>query len=359
MPALIPLISLTVIAILSAVLCRVLIAIAPKDAPDSARKDQAAPVPTSGGLAIAAAIIVGTATVILLDVNSQASPRHFGSLKIGEILPYGLLCLTVLIVGAIDDARPLRARIRLLGLFAICLAAASVSPVFGTVFLPVAEATFPLPIWFAVAGTALWIFVMMNATNFMDGSNGLIVGMFIIMFAALGVRLFSIPDHGLAMFIFATIVIAASAGFLVWNLRGRLYAGDAGSLFIGTLFATLSIFASQDGNIWFPVTLALPILVDVFMTLLWRTKQGHNLLTPHRHHAYQKLISAGWSHIQAALLYWGFTLLCAIAARVANADGTVTSAYTFLSLLGVGCTLWLGHRLNITETRSKPTEHQP
>ena len=342
MPVFIPIIVLVLIALLSAGLCRALIAFAPKDAPDGTRKTQTVAVPTSGGLAIAAAVLISFGVVLLLDQASASGRDHFGAILRPAHLPYALLCLTVLVVGAIDDRTPLPTRTRLFGVLALTLLTAALSPVFDTAFIPFADATLPLPVWFGIGGTALWIFVMMNAVNFIDGSNGMAMGLLIIMLAGLGAQFLVISEP--ALFVLSTMIAAAMMGFLFWNLRGKLYAGDAGSLFGGSVFACLAVFTAQDGNIWFPATLALPILVDVFMTLIWRARQGHNIFTAHRHHAYQWLIKAGWSHMRVAVFYWALALICVVLALWAASLSKSASFMVFASLLGVGILVWALHR---------------
>lgn len=342
MPVITPIIALGAVAIFSALLCRWLIAVAPKDAPDGARKTQAQAVPTSGGVAVFAAVVISFLIILALD---QASPRdHFGALLTTDFLPYAALCTLVMVIGALDDRKPLPTKARLFGVFGLTVLAAGLSPVFDLVFLPVADSTLPLAAWFAIGGTALWIFVMMNAVNFMDGSNGMAMGLLTIMIGATSVRLFGVPQYGSALFVVAAVMVAALVGFLFWNLQGRLYAGDAGSLCGGAVFATLSVFTARDGNIWFAATLALPVLVDVFMTLIWRARQGHNILTPHRFHAYQMAIKAGWSHVQVAVLYWTLAVFCSGLALWAASLSKSTSFMTFAGLLSAGTLTWALHR---------------
>lgn len=342
MPIFIPIVVLILIAVLSALLCRVLIAIAPKDAPDGTRKTQTAAVPTSGGLAIAAAVLISFGVVVLLDQASASGRNHFATILRPAFLPYALLCLTVLVVGAIDDRTPLPTRTRLFGVLALTLLVAALSPVFETAFIPFADATLPLPVWFAIGGTALWIFVMMNAVNFIDGSNGMAMGLLMVMLAGLGARFLMMSEP--ALFVLSAMIAAAMMGFLFWNIPGKLYAGDAGALFGGAVFACLAVFSASDGNIWFPATLALPILIDVFMTLIWRARAGHNILTAHRHHAYQWVIKSGWSHFRVALLYWGLALVCVVLALSAARLSKSASFMVFAGLLGVGILAWALHR---------------
>ena len=68
------------------------------------------------------------------------------------------------------------------------------------------------------------------------------------------------------------MLLGAIIGFLIHNLRGKLYAGDAGSLGLGALFASLGLISGL--QVWTVATLALPFLIDVLMTLIWRAKHG-------------------------------------------------------------------------------------
>jgi len=339
-----------VLALPSLIFCRLVMNYAPKDSPDTDRKNQPAPVPTSGGIGI----FLGTipAALIIMVLVSYEDGRSLGSYATAfpEQLtqhiywPYILLGAFALLIGSIDDRNPLPAKFKLGTLGAACLLAVLVQGGVEKMFLPVADATFILAPMIAIAGSALWLFVIMNVTNFMDGSNGLAMGCLTIMLTGL---LFYLNSHATGFYYLGVtpLIIACSIlGFLFWNLQGKLYAGDAGSLFGGTVFASLGVYAARDGNIWFPATLALPFLVDVFMTLIWRARQRHNLLTPHRHHAYQLFIRSGWGHIKTALLWWSLAGICALSALWAVGDSQTTSAWMFFALLGVGCLLWFVQR---------------
>ena len=65
----------------------------------------------------------------------------------------------------------------------------------------------------------------------------------------------------------------ACAGFLPWNLGGRLFQGDAGALFCGFLFAGLAILStapragSPGLSLYFGPLILLPFLTDVLLTL--------------------------------------------------------------------------------------------
>lgn len=345
--------ALLLVSVPSIILCRILMQFSPKDAPDGERKTQAVAVPSSGGIAIA---ILAFSLFLILHfyddvLSSECSPQDaFECLPIAQryaalkLWPHICLYLGAVSLGALDDRFALPAKLKFAILALISLGVAVYGQYVGGIFLPVADAYFPITAWLGIGGTALWLFVLMNATNFMDGSNGLAMGTLVIMIGGL---LFGLPTAAEPFSDAAYIpqlTLFAILGFLYWNLQGKLYAGDAGSLFGGAVFASLGVYAARDGNIWLPATLALPFLVDVFMTLLWRAHQKHNLLTPHRHHAYQLFIRAGWSHIKTALLWWSLAAACAVTALWAASQSKSTSAYVFLILLGLGCSLWLFQR---------------
>jgi UDP-GlcNAc:undecaprenyl-phosphate GlcNAc-1-phosphate transferase len=126
------------------------------------------------------------------------------------------------------------------------------------------------------------------------------------------------PAPALAAFLLA----AALVGFLIWNFpHGKIFAGDAGSLFVGFMAGALALIAIRDAQM--PVLLApllfLPLLADVILTVLWRARRKRNLLQAHRDHLYQVAIRAGSSHKRIAIVYWLAMVHCALAAAVSLA----------------------------------------
>lgn len=349
----------------SLLICAMLIKVAPKDAPDGERKTQHIAVPTSGGIAIALAVSI--AWIIFLGSWGDTFQRAEGAVSFSAWRVFSqnggalflLMWILALGLGALDDWFTLQAKLKFAALALLALFACAFGQYVDGIFLPVADSYIVLASWLGIGGSALWLFVVMNATNFMDGANGLALGTLAVMLAGMSLHTHFDLTHSSAqssqaynqelLSVLGALTVAAIVGFLFWNLQGKLYAGDAGALFGGAVFASLGIYAAKNGNIWFPATLALPFLVDVFMTLLWRAKREHNLLTPHRHHAYQLLIKSGWSHIKTALLWWSFALVCAMAALWAISQSIAISAFVFLGMLGLGCALWIIQRMRTPE----------
>lgn len=337
--------------VLSAVFCRIVMALPLKDAPDGGRKIQSAAIPTAGGLAIAAATVVSMAILLALDARPigpalEATTRQGGWQLVAAVAGAGL-------VGFLDDWTGMAAKVKFAALAGLSVLAAFHldPPSLHGPWMPANLAADGAPIApvVAVLGLALWCFVMANASNFMDGSNGLAVGCLTIMLAGLVYPLLTIamfagdPSDAMAS-LAALVLVMASIGFLAWNLRGMLYAGDTGALLLGLSFAVLGAISARHMSIWLPATLALPFLVDVFLTLIWRARRGENLLHAHRDHAYQLFIRAGWRHIPVAMIWWALTVLCAFAGVLAAGASANAGFWTFWMLLAVGVCLWIWQR---------------
>jgi UDP-N-acetylmuramyl pentapeptide phosphotransferase/UDP-N-acetylglucosamine-1-phosphate transferase len=169
-----------------------------------------------------------------------------------------------------------------------------------------------------VLGSALWLFTIVNAVNFMDGANGLSMGSTAIGLASMGViALLSAAPHAAAL---AFCGVGALVGFLVWNFpKGAVFAGDAGSLFAGMLAAVVGLILAQDAGVS-PVVCAIaffPLLADVLLTLNYRVgKRRPNLFDGHSEHLYQIGLRAGLSHRRVSLTYWALTAHCGLIAII-------------------------------------------
>ncbi len=288
------------------------------DHPDEDRKQQAAPVARLGGVAIALAI--APFAFIYPPTDSMA---------LGGIIGASFL------LGLWDDTATAPTRTKLLALIAACLAATALGLTPEALTSPWGDLTLG-PV--LILGSALWLLVFINAANFMDGSNGLSIGSMTVMLAGLAIIGIQHGDFDLSQWWFA--LVGAIVGFLIHNLRGKLYAGDAGALGLGALFAGLGLVSGLE--VWTVATLALPFLVDVLLTLIWRAKHQRSWLKPHRDHAYQRLIDQGWGHLEVAILYWGLSAVCGFAAWLSVQAGGAAPFVMFWVLLVAGCGLWLG-----------------
>lgn len=324
--------------LVSLAVCALMVRFGPRDAPDGERKTQARAVPSGGGLGIAAGHLVGLFLMVPV-ARSLLGDGHWLSGGAASLLAWTALAgLVVLAIGYRDDVRAMRPATKLALLMGVSLGVAAGGwPLLAAHFewLPALSlAAIPL-----ILGGALWLFVVMNATNFMDGSNGLALGCGAIMLAVLG-QLFA-PVDGL---------VPAILAFLVLNMAGWLYAGDAGALYVGFWIAALGLMGAFIGHfsIWIPPLIALPFLVDIILTVIWRARRGGNVLQAHREHAYQLLRRAGWGHIHVAWLWWAMSAVCGgLAIWAVHADTTgsgLQQPLAFLGALAILSALWTWQR---------------
>ncbi|MHB1116102.1 MraY family glycosyltransferase [Sideroxydans sp.] len=144
---------------------------------------------------------------------------------------------------------------------------------------------------------------MTNLYNFMDGSDGLAGGMALFGFSVYGVAAFLAHNETLAMLNFT--IAAATIGFLYYNFPpARVFMGDAGSIPLGFLVATMGLWGWQQEcwPMWFPLLVFSPFIVDASVTLLKRALRGAKITEAHREHYYQRAIQMGWGHRKLALV---------------------------------------------------------
>ncbi len=236
----------------------------------------------------------------------------------------GLLFGSMLIlgVGVWDDIMTMRPRSKLMAQVIVAL----VSMLYGFVIPGLinpfnhnpATNWIDFPAYVSVPLTLLWYVGMMNAINFIDGLDGLLAG-----FAAISsLFLFAISVvHANPVVALVVIALAGAAlGFLPYNFNpAKIFLGDAGSLFIGYVFATVSIIGASKTAIAMSIVvpllvLALPVL-DTAAAIVRRAKAGKRITEADRGHFHHQLIFRfGLNVRQAVLLIYALCFVLGIAA---------------------------------------------
>ncbi|HEY1869192.1 MAG TPA: MraY family glycosyltransferase [Candidatus Cybelea sp.] len=217
--------------------------------------------------------------------------------------------LLILGVGIWDDAMKMRPRNKLFAQIVV----ASISMLYGFV-IPGMNNPFDhnpgtnwidFPLWLGVPLTLLWYVGMMNAINFLDGLDGLLSGVAAIS----SLFLFAISVvHGNPVVALVVVALAGSAlGFLPYNFNpARIILGDAGSLFIGYVFATVSIIGASKTAIAISIVvpllvLALPVL-DTAVAIVRRARSGKRITEADRGHFHHQLIFRFGLNVRQAVL---------------------------------------------------------
>lgn len=275
---------------LSLVFCLLLARLAPRvallDRPD-ARKQHERAVPVVGGLAILAAYVIAVKL------------RGIGGNLVEALLPVGMM----LVLGMIDDARPLSARIKLpVQIMAAWLLTRTTG--FSVTELPLPGLAAGVPLGLLATPVTVFVIVgVVNALNLADGADGLAGGYVmgaLVLLASVSVAL------GRPINLLLIVALMSSvAGFLVVNARhpllrrAHVFMGDAGALALGMLLCWLAIDLSRGTGPRMPpvlllYALALPIL-DMATVTTRRMLAGVSPMRPDRTHLHHILCLKGWS----------------------------------------------------------------
>ena len=288
------------------------------DMPDGGRKLHAAPTPEVGGLA-----------VVLGLLPSMAWQAYAGPLT-PYLLIVGAAVAGFTAVGYLDDRSHIRPLYRLsagvlLTLGVLWLVPGELVAYLRFSFLDVAI----FPSWgLSVVFTVLCIVGLQNALNMADGKNGLALGMLLIWSAFLWWH--APPD-------LAPVLVTLIGGLAVtwlFNVRGAVFLGDAGTYGLGAAVAFFTIHVYSVGfpdlhadevALWFLVP-----VVDALRLMATRIAAGHSPFAPDRRHFHHLLQVALPRHAGLRLaIYLGLVAVPGILAALnpqyvlAYAAGTV------------------------------------
>lgn len=287
------------------------------------RKVHERPTPTLGGLAMLGGVAVGIA------VASQVPQFH--AMFRGNSEPLGVLLAAgvMFVVGSVDDLREVSPPAKLAGqvLSAGLLATMGVTMFY---FRIPFVGMFVVPPDLAPLVTVAWVVLMANAINLIDGLDGLATGIVLIAGTAFFLyadRLFHqglLPGSNIGPLI-ATIAVGVCLGFLPHNFHpARIFMGDAGSLLLGLLVATVTIvvggrtadqFSGQTFFFFAPlfipvIILGVPIL-DTLFAIIRRSVRRTSFAVSDKEHLHHRLMRLGHGQRRAVIILWAWTAILA------------------------------------------------
>lgn len=192
----------------------------------------------------------------------------------------------------------------------------------------------------------VWIIWLLNAYNFMDGIDG--IAAFQSVSASFGYLLIGIIWHLPSSYFVGGIVMFASLAFLLHNWPpARIFMGDAGSAFLGFVFAAfpLTLIGTNGVDNWMLIILGLTFVwmfvFDSVVTFLRRLITGQKVSQAHREHLYQRLIISGYSHRTVTLIYGVTSLILVIFSVLIFASRTPAAEYLVILLTAISSFLLL------------------
>lgn len=188
--------------------------------------------------------------------------------------------------------------------------------------------------------TAVWVVVMCNAMNLIDGLDGLAAGVAAI--AGLAMFLFSVRLQDLGLLgldslgpVLCVAVAGMSLGFLRWNFHpAKVFMGDAGAMLLGLLLAAATMliggrvddaFSGQTFFFFAPLVIPLVILgipvADMVLSFVRRLATGRSFAEADREHLHHRLLELGHGPRRTVVMIYLWTVLLSAVVLVPTYTG--------------------------------------
>ncbi len=300
------------------------------DSPSS-RKAHAHPTPLLGGLAIFISYFLAIGFTGGAHNNAIA-------IFIGGLI---LLC-----IGIIDDKAGMMPNIKLFGQLVAALIVVKMG----------IRVDFIKNYYFSLIFSCVWIIGITNAINILDNLNGLSAGISAIAAFFFGLLAWERGDFAVATL--ALALCGSSAGFLKHNFpKAAIFMGDAGSLFMGFLLATIAILGNWSSPTQI-TSLAIPILIlgypifDTTLVVISRISQGRSIFDGGKDHSSHRLAVLGLKKKRAVLLIFFINFCLGLSGYILSKLKSPVAAL-LVALVVFLCMIALGIRLGMVHVGSK------
>lgn len=161
--------------------------------------------------------------------------------------------------------------------------------------------------------TLTWIYFVTNAVNLLDGIDGLAASVSMVSLSSLVVItwLFSLTLQW-DFLVKLLLLICAIGGFSCFNWPpAKIMLGDTGALFIGFMYASLTVTNLKHASLFsliFPILLFAVPLFDTFFAFFRRLIQGQSVTQGDREHIHHRLLRRGWKESRINILMMGISL---------------------------------------------------
>ncbi|CAG0979486.1 putative undecaprenyl-phosphate N-acetylglucosaminyl 1-phosphate transferase [Phycisphaerales bacterium] len=357
------------------------------DRPNQARKVHKLPIAYLGGVAVFAGIMAGV-LYSFVGVKVTGLIDWHPSEKRGVLdfahppVPYSILLgmTVILLVGVIDDVTGISPRVKIGGqLFAaaalamdrvgVQMAAGIMLPVANLLGIPLetieggaqtillkiplpfeiggtATLNFDLIYWTGTAIIAVAVIGLCNASNLLDGLDGLLSGTTAIaaiglLFVALGMAVADDGPRDAERIVLCLALLGACLGFLPHNFNpATIFLGDAGSLLLGFVTCVIILMMGDTGKTWLVaagvIIYALP-LIDTTLAIVRRKMEGKSISSADDQHLHHQLKRALGVKGAVFALYGIAGTFAAIGAGIAliRARSVLLLALIFAAYVGV------------------------
>jgi len=171
--------------------------------------------------------------------------------------------------------------------------------------------------WLSIPLTYIWIILVTNAVNFIDGLDGLASGITVIVCITAAVA--SISRGMIAPALLLISLAGACGGFLPFNFKpAKVFLGDNGAHLIGFIISVCAIWGTAKATTAVvlgvsAIALAIPMF-DVFYSALRRVAKKKSPFSGDMDNIHYKLLKLGWSEDRVVLAFYVITALFSILA---------------------------------------------
>lgn len=308
----------------------------------NARKLQKEPVPVLGGVAVFFGIFMSFS---FANVLAECS----------ELFVLMTSMLLMLYLGSIDDILDLRAISRLVVQIGAVLVLVYMGGDYEIDHMYGLAGLQALPEWIAVPLTVFAAVGIINATNLIDGVDGLSSGFGVMASIVFSVAFFFTGDYPMVILCAATVG-SLTLFFLhnVFGKKSKMFIGDGGTLMLGIILAAYvirlicsaqpldsTLLPNERASV-IPFTLAV-LSIPVFDTLRvmsTRILTGYSPFHPDKTHLHHLFIDLGFSHVittvsiltlnSLVIFVWAVTFLAGWSANIQTVAVFATGiAFTF------------------------------
>ncbi len=306
------------------------------DVPKDERRMHKVPIPRLGGLAVFAGFLVAVVVLRLVDPDFYIDDKLLG-LLIGAVL--------IVVIGVLDDILRLPAWVKFLVQIGAAYIVVRSGVVIDRIANPFESGSFIEMGGWATPVSMLWIIGMTNAINFIDGLDGLSVGVSAI--GSITIFIVAVLNGNWQVAILMAALTGGAMGFLPYNINpATMFVGDTGATFLGFVLSTVSIM----GLFKFTaiISFAVPFLIlglplfDLIFAIVRRLARGVSPATADRSHVHHKLVDMGFSQKEAVAILYAISAVLSIAAVVVTAGGEVKALLFLLAVLvALGIAVWV------------------
>lgn len=337
------------------------------DNPDDDRKIHEKPIPTIGGIPIYFSFVVSLlfsqaflAFMMKMYLHDESWTDKEGG-KIVLLLVGSGVCM---LLGLLDDIKPISAVVKLIVLFVITTSIFILSDI--KVNLT------PWPVLNLLI-SLFWIVGMMSAINSLDNMDGLAAGITAIACIFFFLIAWAHWDRWLCYM--AVVLCASCLTFLKYNFfqsKAGVFLGDNGSYFIGFILAYMAMMGAWTSpRVEIPfedrflkalmvpsLLLGIPIF-DIIVATILRKVNGvvksvkEAIVYCGTDHVSHRLVVLGFSRRQAVLILWGLAFVLGTISLVIQGS---QSARLYIPLYLVTLLLLIG--LTLILNRAKVYQHQ-